>query len=211
MQRLRYWQPPRPLCGCVRFAARPMIIGAAAERLRDALLHLALEAVHLHRRQELAVGQLRQAVAAAADAGKALDVVVPRRDVRVADRPVDGDAVARVGLEVEVAPAVRLPPPEQRAAADVIAAHPVEALDLAVGILDVVDEPVRRRRMRGVAGAVLLLLLREVGAREAVAARELPALHHRGRIVGMLHVAAALEDERPAAPFRSAPWPPSRR
>ena len=132
MQRLRYWQPPRPLCGCVRFATRPMIIGRPPKIFGDALLHLLLEAVHRHRRQELAVGQLRQALAAAADAGEALDVVVPRRDVLVADRPVDGDAVARVGLEVEVAPAVRLPAPQQRPAADVIAAHPVEALDLGV-------------------------------------------------------------------------------
>ena len=81
-----------------------------------------LDAVQRHRRQELAVGQLRQALPAAADAGEALDVVVPRRDVLVADRPVDGDARPGVRLEVEVAPAVPLPAPQQRAAADVIAA-----------------------------------------------------------------------------------------
>ena len=78
-----------------------------------------------------------------------------------------------------------------------VAAHPVEALDLGVGILDVVDEPVRRRRVRGVARAALLLLLRDVGGRQAVPARELPALLPRRRIVGMLHVAAALEHEGP--------------
>ena len=38
-----------------------------------------------------------------------------------------------------------------------IAAHPVEALDFGVGILDVVDEPVRRCRVGGVAGAGLLI------------------------------------------------------
>ena len=78
-----------------------------------------------------------------------------------------------------------------------VAAHPVETLDLGVGILDVVDEPVRRRRVRGVARSVLLLLLRDVGERQAIPARELPALRPRRRIVGMLHVAAALEHEGP--------------
>ena len=33
MQRFRYWQPPRPLCGCVRFATRPMIIGRPSKLL----------------------------------------------------------------------------------------------------------------------------------------------------------------------------------
>ena len=201
MQRLRYLAAAAAVVRLreVRRAADDH--GASAERLRDALLHLALEAVHLHRRQELPVRELRQAVATAADAGKALGVVVPRRDVGVSDRPVDGDPVARVGLEVEVAPAVRLTSPEQRPSTHVIPAHPVEALDFAVGILDVVDEPVRRRRMGGVAGAVLFLLPGELGAREASAPRELPALHHGGRIVGMLHVPAALEDERPQPLF----------
>ena len=172
---------------------------AAAERLRDPALDLLFQAVHRHRRQVDAVGQLRQPVARAADAGEALDVLVPGRDVRVADRPVDAEAVLGVGLEVEVAPAVRLAAPEQRTAADVVAAHPVEALHLGVRVLLVVDEPMGRRRMRGVAGPALLLLLRAVLAGQPVAAGELPALQHRRRIVGMLHVAAALEHERPQA------------
>ena len=78
----------------------------------------------------------------AGDAGVPLDVVVPRRDVGVADRPVDRDAFLRVGLEVEVAPAIALAAPHQRAAADLIAAIPVEALDLGVRRLLLVDPPV---------------------------------------------------------------------
>jgi hypothetical protein len=173
---------------------------AAAEGLRDPFLDLLLQAVHLHGRQELAVGQLWKSVTAAADAGEPLGVVVPGRDVLVPDRPVDAVAVARVRLEVEIAPAVRLAAPQQRSAADVIPAHPVEALDFGVGVLDVVDEPVRRRRVGRVAGAGLLFLLGEIRRREAVAAGELPALHHRGGIVGMLDVAPAFEHER-AQPF----------
>ena len=80
-------------------------------------------------------------------------------------------AVARVGLEVEIAPAIRLPAPQQRAAADVIAAHPVEALDFGVGILDVVDEPVRRRRVRRVPRAACLSCV----ARSATGRRLRPA------------------------------------
>jgi hypothetical protein len=94
-----------------------------------------LAAIERHRRLKLAVGQLRQVLPRALDAGVALDVVVPGGDVGIADRPVDGDTFLRVCLEVEIAPAVTLPPPHQRAATDLIAAIPVEAFDLGVRIV----------------------------------------------------------------------------
>src|SRR5690606_11495372 len=76
-------------------------------------------------------------------ADETLDVVVPGLEVGVADWPVDAHAVAGIGGEVQVAPAIALPAPRQRAAADLIAADPVEALDLGVGMRDIVDEEVR--------------------------------------------------------------------
>ena len=51
-----------------------------------------LDAGHFHRRQKFSVGQLRQTFRLAADAGEFLHVVVPGRDVRITDRPVNGDA-----------------------------------------------------------------------------------------------------------------------
>src|SRR4029077_124695 len=60
------------------------------------------------------------------------DVVVPRRDILVANRPVRGDALFRVRLEVEVAVTIALTSPHQRSAAHVVAAEPVEALNLCI-------------------------------------------------------------------------------
>ena len=84
---------------------------AIVEMLRDSIAENHLRAVHFHRRQKFAVGELRQALGLAADAGVRFDVVVPRSHICVADRPIDGVAFFQVGLEVEVAPAVALASP----------------------------------------------------------------------------------------------------
>jgi hypothetical protein len=68
--------------------------------------------------------QLRQSFGLAGDPDELLDVVVPRRDIGVADRPVDADPFARIGLEIEIAPAVDLPAPHDRAPAHLPAANP---------------------------------------------------------------------------------------
>ena len=144
-----------------------------------------LDAVHFHRRQELAVGQLRQAFVLAADADETLDVVVPGRDVLVADRPVDGDAVLGVGLEVHRTPAIALPAPHDGTAADVIAADPVEALDLGVGMLVVVDEPVLGGLRDRIAGAGRDGLALQVFGGGPAAVRQLPQILGGGGIVAV--------------------------
>src|SRR5690606_239476 len=95
-----------------------------------------------HRCQERTVGKLRQAETFARDAGVGLDVIVPRRDVAVADRPVGAVAVPRIGLEVEVAHPVALAAPHYRLATNLATADPVEGaiLGSCVRIVDVVDE-----------------------------------------------------------------------
>jgi len=63
----------------------------------------------------------REAAAAlglAADAGKFLYIVVPGRDVRVTDRPIDGDSLFQVGFKVEIAPAIALASPGDGFSAD---------------------------------------------------------------------------------------------
>src|SRR4029077_20526706 len=87
-------------------------------------LHVRLGTVQLHRRQELTVRKLRQTLRLAADADELLDVRVPRGNVRGADPPVHADALLRVRLEVQVAPAVDLASPHDRAPAHVTAADP---------------------------------------------------------------------------------------
>src|SRR5690606_28714897 len=93
------------------------------EQVLEAARDERLPAVERHRRLELAIRKLRQPFARAGDAREALDVVVPRCEIRVANRPVRADAVARVRLEIEVAQAIALPAPEQRAAADLVRAE----------------------------------------------------------------------------------------
>src|SRR2546423_1761624 len=103
----------------------------AEDLVRFVSNHL-LAAVELHGRKELAVGELRHSFDGAVYTRVLLDVIVPRRDVGVADRPVYGDPVLRVCLEVEITPAIALAAPHQRPSADVITAIPVEALYLGV-------------------------------------------------------------------------------
>src|SRR5690606_28711483 len=103
--------------------------------------------------------------------------------------------------KIKVAPAVRLPAPEERAAADVVAAHPVEAFVLGVRVVDVVDEPMSRGGMGRVTRAGLFVLPRAIGGRLAVAPLEVPRLLERGGVVAMRHVAPALEQERAEPAF----------
>src|SRR3989449_8754822 len=112
-----------------------------------------LGAVQRHRGKELAVGQLGEAELRPGNADGLLQVVVPGRDVGVADRPVRAEAVLRVRLEVEVAPAVHLPAPHDGAPSHLPAADPVERLAgiERVGIVAVVHEELAAVLVAGVA------------------------------------------------------------
>jgi hypothetical protein len=100
-----------------------------------------LNAVQFHRREERPVRQVREPFRLAAHPDEALDVVVPWGEVRVADGPIDGDAVAQIGFEIQIAPAIDLASPDDGLAADLPGAKPVE-------------RPIRRRGVRivGVVG-----------------------------------------------------------
>ena len=209
---LRYWQRPRPGSGCVRLAfAAGNDPAVSAELLREPAGDRLLGAVERHRRLELPVRKLRQSFNRSGDARVLLDVVVPRREIRVADRPVDGDALAAVGLEVEIAESVALAAPGQRAAADVIAAIPVEALDLGVRRLLLVHPPVE-----------VLLVERIVALQHRI------GVDHRARAAGAIRILPRRPCGRSGNPSdvrcscraragarasraRSAPWRPSRR
>ena len=129
---------------------------------------------------------MRQPLLLAADADVALHVVVPGRHVLVADGPVDADALLGVRLEVDRAMPVGLARPEQRAAADVIAADPVEPLGLGIGLLVVFDEEVAGVLSQGVAGALLHRIVGlHLGGRDAAArVLGLPGILDGGGIVG---------------------------
>src|SRR5665213_147507 len=58
-----------------------------------ALRYVLFDAVHLYRFQEMAIGQLRQALLRPVYAGKLFHVIIPRREVFIPDGPVDRPAV----------------------------------------------------------------------------------------------------------------------
>ncbi len=97
---------------------------AIVKILRQRVLEIDFNAGHLHRRKKLSIGQLRQSFGLSADARKLFHVVVPRRDVGVANRPVDSDSFSQVGFKIEIAPAVTLAAPKDGLSADLASANP---------------------------------------------------------------------------------------
>ena len=127
----------------------------------------------------------------------ALDVVVPRRHVRVADRPVDRDAVLEIRFEIEIAEAIALASPRQRPSADVVAAVPVEALDLGVWRVALVHPPIEILLVQRIVALEHLVSLDHL-AGAAAAMRILPR-----RLAGVL-VVLAVFDVLPALEHQDA-------
>src|SRR5690349_2223467 len=132
-------------------------------------------------------------------------MAVPGRKVGITNRPVDAVAVVEVGLEIEIAPAPAGAPPEQAAAAQMIAAYPAKLLRPIgeVRVLAIVDEEMLRR----LAERVILALDRVIALVQllvtAAAMPELPRLHPLGDVVlPMFDVPATLDDERAQAVLR---------
>src|ERR1700733_7138998 len=73
--------------------------------------HIFFHAGHIEWRQELSVRQLRQPFLRSADARESFHIVIPGLDILIPDGPVDANAFFDIALEIEVAPAVALPPP----------------------------------------------------------------------------------------------------
>src|ERR1700687_2411966 len=77
---------------------------------------------------ELPVGHLWKIFPTPLNSDELLDVAPPRSEILVANRPVYAIALLRIGLEVEIAPAVDAPPPHDRAASNLPSAYPVKPL-----------------------------------------------------------------------------------
>ena len=91
---LRPWQGPRPLCSRDSTAVELQISWRSVNSFSNARLMCFSSAFISNGGCRICFGELRQARVLAAGADEALDVLVPRRDVRVADRPVDAHAFA---------------------------------------------------------------------------------------------------------------------
>src|SRR6476469_2010959 len=154
-----------------------------------------LGAVEVERRQKLAVGHCLEMVGVAANSDELLDVGVPRRDIVVGDRPVHPVAELLRRDELVLAPALARTAPDDRLAADLVAADPVERFGLHVGVIAVLDEEVHGvfAVARGLADERIFL---DDLARKRAALRKLPRIEiHRGVVLDVDYVAPALEDE----------------
>ena len=162
----------------------------------ELVAHLLLRAVEVEWREELAVRHRLEVVRVPADADEFLDVRVPRRDVVVGDRPVHPVALTFGRGELVFAPALAGAPPDQRLAADLISADPVERFLLDVRMVCILYE--KMGRVFAVAGRFAdERIVVDHLPRQGAAMRQLPGHQVRRRIVlDVLDVAPALEDER---------------
>ena len=127
-----------------------------AAHLRDRALQQHFAFVQLQRPLIEAVRQMRNAFLRAADAEQRVDLVVIRRDVGIADRPVFAEAVLRLPLEIHLGEPQRHAAPHVRLAAKHARPHP--GVRRARGrVLLLVDDVVRRIAIARV-GVDLLVL-----------------------------------------------------
>src|SRR5438270_8458800 len=92
----------------------------------DGILYHQFRTAHFHGRQKLAVRQLRKPLGLAADADEILDIVVPRRNILIANGPVNAHVLPQVRFEVQITPAIGLPAPYDRPTANLSSADPQE-------------------------------------------------------------------------------------
>src|SRR5229473_615672 len=120
---------------------------AIVEISRQGIAKILFDAGHLHRRKKLAVGKLRQSFGLSADSGEFLHVVIPRRNIRVTNRPIDGDTFLGVGFEVKIAPAIGLASPGDGLSADLAPFDPGKMFSRFAGvrIVGVIDEKLIRK------------------------------------------------------------------
>src|ERR1700736_546416 len=113
---------------------------------RERISHILLHAGHFHRRQKLSVRKLRQALWLTADSRELFHVVVPRRDVRITERPIDSNSLFRVGFKIQIAPAITLTAPNDGLPAHLPPTNPREMLAFRTGIwiFHVIDEKLVR-------------------------------------------------------------------
>ena len=170
---------------------------------QEALPHVPLGDRHRHAGLEPAVRQLRQPLRVPAHSDAAFHVVVPGRDVGIADGPVDAVAVARIRLEVEVAPAIHLATPDDGAPSHLTTTDIGEARTLrrGVGVFTVAHEELVAPLVAGVAGPLHRLLALERGAVPQAAEPDFPRLHVHGVVGGRRDRAAGLEHERAKPPL----------
>ena len=140
--------------------------------------------VHVHRRQKLAVRQMRQPKLFTRNTGKLLHMRIPGRNVRVANRPVHADAFLEVRLKIQITQPVTLPAPHYGLSSHDVRPVPVEALLLSVQCV-AIAHPVLLGHF------VVRIIAREFWMRIDLLQRELPPVL---RLPGSLHCVLITRD-----------------
>ena len=136
-----------------------------APHLRDRALERHLDAIQLRRPLEHAVRHLRRALRSCPEhPSSTIDLVVVRLHVVVRDRPVDVEAVAAGGVELQRPVAQRAAAPEVRLAAEDARAHP-RVRRAGRRVLPLVHDPVAREPVARVRHHLLVLRERGIGCR----------------------------------------------
>ena len=150
------------------------------------------------RRQKMAVGQLRKSLALAGDADEIFHVVVPGSNFLVPDRPIHAHALALIGFKIKIAPAVRLPSPDDRPAAHLASANPQERFARLgrVRILLVVDEELAVPLVHSAAGFLHGLVFLHPPAVAHPAIAHFPLGHMFGVVLVGIDGAPGLENQR---------------
>jgi hypothetical protein len=112
--------------------------------------------VQFHGWKKFAVGQVREPEGLTGDPNELFNVVVPGRQICVPDGPVDRNAFAKIGFEIEITPAVDLAAPHDRTSANLAATNLSEWLFRSgcIGIFFVADKKLCRPLITRVARAL---------------------------------------------------------
>ena len=110
---------------------------AIIKSLLDFGLEMLFHTIQGHGRQEFSIGQVPQSLGLATDTDEGFDVIVPGLDIAVADRPVHTMSIAGVGLKIQIAPAIDMPHPGYRTAAETPRAVAILKMKLRLSISSV--------------------------------------------------------------------------
>ncbi len=133
-------------------------------------------------------------------ANKRLYIVVPRRNVLVADRPIHSVSVFYICFEVQVAPTVSLSGPKQRTAADNVRTNPIKSFYFCVRIFKVVDVEVFVVFLKGIVSWLNMTLCFVLFGKSA-AMREVPRIKRRSGVIRMIHRFTTLQQQNLQAFF----------
>src|SRR5687768_15713515 len=120
-------------------------------------------------------------------------MTVPRCEILITDRPVDGKAITCGSLKVEITPTLGVASPQKRLPAYLITADPVEGFFLGVRMFLIFYEEMLRVFAKRIATTHDRIITANV-FRDGAAVFELPRHHVCSRVIDVvLHIASAFK------------------